>query len=56
VLYYSGEEENINVIRFFYNKRDWVNLLKEKTIEEFMNDGKAVGVVVGEGRPSVCCG
>jgi plasmid stabilization system protein ParE len=36
VLYYTVDEknENVNVIRFFYNKRDWIKLLKEKTIEE----------------------
>jgi plasmid stabilization system protein ParE len=36
VLYYTVDEknENINLIRFFYNKRDWIKLLKEKTIEE----------------------
>ena len=38
VLYYSVDEErkNINDIRFFYNKQDWIKLLKEKTIEELM--------------------
>jgi plasmid stabilization system protein ParE len=38
VLYYNVEEEkkSINVIRFFYNKRDWIKLLKEKTLEELM--------------------
>jgi plasmid stabilization system protein ParE len=36
VLYYAIDErkKRINVIRFFYNKRDWVKLLKERTIEE----------------------
>jgi hypothetical protein len=32
-------EENkriINIIRFMYNKRDWINILKEKPIEEIM--------------------
>ncbi|MDR2588817.1 MAG: type II toxin-antitoxin system RelE/ParE family toxin [Spirochaetales bacterium] len=38
VLYYNVEEEkkSINIIRFFYNKRDWIKLLKEKTLEELM--------------------
>jgi hypothetical protein len=33
------DDENkkcINAIRFFYSKRDWKNLLKEKSIEELM--------------------
>jgi hypothetical protein len=25
---------SINVIRFLYKKRNWINILKEKTIEE----------------------
>jgi plasmid stabilization system protein ParE len=31
VLYYNVEENKkiINIIRFMYNKRDWVNVLKE---------------------------
>jgi len=38
VLYYNVDEYNkcINALRFFYSKRDWKNLLKEKSIEELM--------------------
>jgi hypothetical protein len=37
-LYYNVDEEKkcINAIRFFYSKRDWKNLLKEKSIEELI--------------------
>jgi plasmid stabilization system protein ParE len=35
VIYYNVDEDEkrINVIRFFYNKRNWINLLKEDGIE-----------------------
>jgi plasmid stabilization system protein ParE len=38
VLYYNVEENNriVNIIRFMYNKRDWINILKEKPIKELM--------------------
>jgi plasmid stabilization system protein ParE len=38
VLYYHVEEDKkiINVIRFMYNKRDWINILKEKPIKEIL--------------------
>ncbi|MDR0456024.1 MAG: type II toxin-antitoxin system RelE/ParE family toxin [Treponema sp.] len=38
VLYYNVDEDKkcINAIRFLYNKRNWKNLLKEKSIEELM--------------------
>jgi plasmid stabilization system protein ParE len=38
VLYYSIDEENkiVNAIRFLYNRRDWINILKEKPIDEIM--------------------
>ena len=29
LLFYSVEENNINVITFMYNKRDWANIIKE---------------------------
>jgi hypothetical protein len=37
---YNVDEDKkcINAIRFFYSKRDWKNLLKEKSIEELMNN------------------
>ena len=35
VLFYNITEENntVNVLRFMYKKRDWVNLLKEKPVD-----------------------
>ena len=38
VLYYNVNEKDksINVIRFFYNKRNWIKLLKENDIEDLM--------------------
>ncbi|MHC6202854.1 type II toxin-antitoxin system RelE/ParE family toxin [Breznakiellaceae bacterium SP9] len=39
VLYFSVDEESntINAIRFLYNKRNWIKILKENTtIEEIM--------------------
>jgi toxin ParE1/3/4 len=36
VIYYNVDEnaKKINVIRFFYNKRNWIKLLKEDEIED----------------------
>ena len=38
VLYFSVDEESntINALRFLYNKRNWIKILKENTIEEIM--------------------
>jgi addiction module RelE/StbE family toxin len=38
VLYYNIDEENniVNIIRFLYNRRDWINILKEKSIDEII--------------------
>jgi mRNA-degrading endonuclease RelE of RelBE toxin-antitoxin system len=38
VLYFNVDEKKntINALRFLYNKRDWLNILKEKSIEEIM--------------------
>jgi plasmid stabilization system protein ParE len=32
VLYYTVDDRNkiVNVVRFLYNRRDWINILKEK--------------------------
>jgi plasmid stabilization system protein ParE len=32
----SGDNKYINIIRFLYGRRNWINILKEKTIEEMM--------------------
>ena len=34
----EGDKDNkyINVISFMYNKRDWINILKEKIVDEIM--------------------
>jgi plasmid stabilization system protein ParE len=29
LLFYSIEENNVNVITFMYKRRDWINILKE---------------------------
>jgi plasmid stabilization system protein ParE len=36
LIFYNIEEDNkyINAISFMYNKRDWINILKEKYISE----------------------
>ena len=35
IFYIIGNDnKHIKIIRFLYNKRNWINLLKEKTIEE----------------------
>jgi addiction module RelE/StbE family toxin len=38
VIFYIIDNDNrhIKIIRFLYNKRNWINILKEKTIEEMM--------------------
>jgi addiction module RelE/StbE family toxin len=38
VIFYiiGNDNRHIKIIRFLYNKRNWINLLKEKTIEEMM--------------------
>jgi plasmid stabilization system protein ParE len=38
MIFYVIDEDNkhIKIIRFLYNKRNWINILKEKTIEEMM--------------------
>ena len=38
VIFYiiGNDNKHIKIIRFLYNKRNWINLLKEKTIEEMM--------------------
>ena len=38
LLFYMIGEDNkhIKIVRFLYGKRDWMNILKEKTIEEMM--------------------
>ena len=37
IFYIIGNNnKHIKIIRFLYNKRNWINLLKEKTIEEMM--------------------
>jgi plasmid stabilization system protein ParE len=32
----GGDNKYINIIRFLYKKRNWINFLKENTIEEMM--------------------
>ena len=36
ILFYTVTEENnsVNTVRFMYNKRDWVNILKDESLEE----------------------
>jgi len=31
MIFYIVEKEHINIIRFLYGHRDWINILKEKT-------------------------
>jgi plasmid stabilization system protein ParE len=33
MIFYIVEEKQINIIRFLYGHRDWINILKEKPIE-----------------------
>jgi len=32
----SDDDEHIKVIRFLYTKRNWMSILKEKTVEEIL--------------------
>ena len=32
----DNDNKHIKIIRFLYKKRNWINLLKEKTVEEMM--------------------
>jgi len=37
IFYIIGNgNRHIKIIRFLYNKRNWINILREKTIEEMM--------------------
>ena len=38
MLFYiiNEDDKHIKIIRFLYNKRNWMNILKEKTVEEMM--------------------
>jgi len=37
IFYIIGEDnKHLKIIRFLYKKRNWINILKEKTIEEMM--------------------
>jgi plasmid stabilization system protein ParE len=38
ILFYiiDNDKNEIKVIRFLYKRRNWINILKEKTIEEIM--------------------
>ena len=37
IFYIIGEDDkHLKIIRFLYNKRNWMNILKEKTVEEMM--------------------
>ena len=38
LLFYiiGNDNMHIKIVRFLYGKRDWVNILKEKTLEEMM--------------------
>jgi len=38
IFYIIGDDDDsrIKIIRFLYGKRDWINILKEKTVEEMM--------------------
>ena len=38
IFYIIGEDNEIKIIRFLYCKRDWMNILKEKTVEEMMEE------------------
>ena len=32
----NEKEKCVSIIRFMYNKRDWINILKEKPLNEIM--------------------
>ena len=38
VIFYiiGNDNKHIKIIRFLYNKRNWINILKEITVEEMM--------------------
>ena len=37
IFYIIGNDnKHIKIVRFLYNKRNWKNILKEKTVEEIM--------------------
>jgi toxin ParE1/3/4 len=37
IFYIIGDDNiHIKIVRFLYGKRDWINILKEKTVEEMM--------------------
>ena len=39
IFYNIEEDENnkyVNAISFMYNKRDWINILKEKSLDEII--------------------
>jgi len=38
ILFYiiGDDNKHLKIVRFLYGKRDWINILKEKTIEEMM--------------------
>ena len=37
IFYIIGEDDkHLKIVRFLYNKRNWINILKEKSIEEIM--------------------
>jgi len=39
IFYIIGEDnEHLKIIRFLYCRRDWMNILKEKTVEEMMGE------------------
>jgi len=40
LIFYIIDEDNkyLKIVRFLYCKRDWMNILKEKTIEEMMGE------------------
>ena len=38
IIFYiiGNDNKHVKIVRFLYNKRNWINILKEKTIEEIM--------------------
>ena len=39
IFYIIGEDnKHLKIVRFLYCKRDWMNILKEKTVEEMMGE------------------
>ena len=36
LLFYNIEEDIVNIITFMYNKRDWINILKEISLEDIL--------------------